>query len=450
MYANRFSIVVLTFLLVLPIGVSALSPVEQAVVDSKNILGVSASGGDSFPILTLQDPLGRRIGQDPKTGELLPEVAGTEFDLGRTAGSVAIVEPISGTYTVTFTGKPEAKGDRLMLEITPFPLPAGQVEGHQLWVMYNGSSYTFSFDYNARSQAISNYSVPLSIVDTESANVGGKAKIYWMHLPDPRIKSYAIYREPHNDKGFRSEKIATVPAGTYSYQTSDTWYEDSKKAPLSDRYFYTVIGVMENGQEGFWFNSAGNYLYVFPRADYEVVTREPLVLRFIDISAGEITARAWDINDDGTIESRDRVFEMPITGKLYGVSLTIDGPFGQSTEFQSIWNLEKESLARRQIREFHDYQKAGAVGWVPSIKLYGELEKILTGSSALVGAKETKTTPATTKIVPDIEKKSEITLAGNQATQTEDVASSTAPKAKKSWPKRFFGWIGGFLGGIFH
>ncbi len=86
----------------------------------------------------------------------------------------------------------------------------------------------------------------------------------------------------------------------------------------------------------------------------------PLLVRFTDLSSGTITSRAWDFQDDGTIDSWEEnpvaLYKKP---GVYSVRLDVTGPDGTESEIKEAYITVKEGTPLPAIARFTQDMRRG-------------------------------------------------------------------------------------------
>ncbi|MCD6296837.1 MAG: carboxypeptidase regulatory-like domain-containing protein, partial [Deltaproteobacteria bacterium] len=202
--------------------------------------------------LCVTDPQGNRAGVDPVSGNPLEDIRGSRVIFGVEGGEVGIDGPAAGTYSVTFFG--DAERD--------FHLDVGYTDNSTTEIRrFRGfcpdtprtSTVSVTLSGTPRITVTPPAMAPTGFkADPYTSGATEHTRLTWNATGEAGVAGYNIYAVAELDPYFA--KIATVAAGTTSYDSTDQWSSESSIQVMT----YAVTAVKSDGSESFFSDLAQN------------------------------------------------------------------------------------------------------------------------------------------------------------------------------------------------
>lgn len=202
--------------------------------------------------ICVTDPQGNRAGVDPVSGNPLEDIQGSRVIFGVEGGEVGIDGPVAGTYSLTVFG--EAERD--------FHLDVGYMDDNTTEILrFRGfcpnTPCTFTISVTPSGTPRITITPPAGAptgfnVDPYTSGATEYTRLTWNATGEAGVTGYNIYSVAELDPYFA--KVATVTAGTTSYDSVDQWSSDSSTQVMT----YAVTAVKSDGIESFFSDLAQN------------------------------------------------------------------------------------------------------------------------------------------------------------------------------------------------
>jgi pimeloyl-ACP methyl ester carboxylesterase len=183
-----------------------------------------------------------------KGGSLTNNISGGAVNFAGGAGSVAIENPVDGTYTVTITG---TDPEDFTLAIGYSSASNNVNLSHRGYI--HGTPIVFTFTINTALPSLTINHTPLPPTGLQAnpvASGGLKTRLTWTASTSPDVTGYNIYRK-YVDEPYL-QQIGSVTDTTFN--TNDPWASDTSIITS----VYAVSAVKANGTESFLSEFAEN------------------------------------------------------------------------------------------------------------------------------------------------------------------------------------------------
>jgi len=197
----------------------------------------------------LVNPSGLGLGINIATGLAEESIVNGSFGLKPDRGSLAVQEPVDGTYTLYIQGFYEENFD---LTISYMDSLTSKVIKSKGFNHANTFSFTFSLDSASDDKITVNHSpTPPTGLQADAVNNGGlKTRLTWTVSSEQNVTGYNIYSK-YDDEPYFSQLGST--AGN-TFDTNHPWAES---ASVKTR-IYAVAAVKAGGAESFLSNMVDN------------------------------------------------------------------------------------------------------------------------------------------------------------------------------------------------
>jgi len=202
--------------------------------------------------ICITDPQGNRAGADPASGSPLEDIQGSRVIFGVEGGEIGIDGPVAETYNLTVFG--EAHRD--------FHLDVGYKDDNTTEILKfrgfcSGTPLTLTVSVRPsatpRITVIPPAEVPTGFkADPYTSGATEYTRLSWNAAGEEGVAGYNIYSVAELDPYFAN--VATVAAGTTSYDSFDQWSSDFSTPVMT----YAVTAVKNDGSESFFSDPAQN------------------------------------------------------------------------------------------------------------------------------------------------------------------------------------------------
>lgn len=319
-----------------PEGTLALTTQEPVAILTVNVYGRTQ--------LHLMDPNGLVTGIDLVSGVASENIPESLLNVDHDSTGIRIFDPTNGDYTLSLTAFPDE-----VFSVEVSYADANGIQSARTSGIYHSGviSVDVTIDSTAlppppviglqptrKSQRPGRVAVASALTvqgpidpptNIRTSNVNGLARIEWDASSDPAATGYNVYGRPDDQPKFT---LLGSTSGTF-FDTNHAWVSQGVGALWN----YFVVAAAGDGTESLFNTVVENRSPLIARMFAKVTTgTEPLTVNFMDASAGEVTAWAWDFESDGVIDSSEQnpIHQFTAPGS-YTVSLTVGGPEGTDT-----------------------------------------------------------------------------------------------------------------------
>jgi pimeloyl-ACP methyl ester carboxylesterase len=237
---------------------------ESVQAQSMKTLTAAAVGADDTTVPTLSfsvtgavricvtGPQGNRAGVDPVSGNPLEDIQGSRVIFGVEGGEVGIDGPVAGTYNLIVFG--EAQRD--------FHLDIGYTDDDTTEIRrFRGfcpdTPCTFTISVAPSGTPRITVTLPVEAptgfkADPYTSGATEYTRLTWNATGEAGVTGYNIYSVAELDPYFA--RVATVAAGTTSYDSVDQWSSESSTQVMT----YAVTAVKSDGSESLFSDLAQN------------------------------------------------------------------------------------------------------------------------------------------------------------------------------------------------
>ena len=224
---------------------SKASSYDVQQLNDENISNLSISSiGDIRVLVT--NPNGKSTGIDPQTEAPIEDIPNSVCTFRSESGGIHIENPIDGTYTITYFG---ASAQDYQINIAYQDEEDTQIKRLHGFCPPTQESFILNLDPSSTPQIeiIPAVQAPAELqADPYLCNESECTQLTWSENNETEVGGYNVYsigeREPYFNR------VATVGAGTTTYQTDDLWSSNSSVQIMS----YAVTAETNDGSESFF------------------------------------------------------------------------------------------------------------------------------------------------------------------------------------------------------
>jgi len=196
--------------------------------------------------VAVTDPQSRQTGIDPDTGNPVKLIPDSKFSFGTEGGGVGIEDPAGGSYQVTFFG--EGQRD-FYLNIGYMEEDATETQRFRGFCPDTPRTFTVAVAPSGtpRISVTPPAIAPTGLkADPYASGATEYARLTWNVAGETGVTGYNVYSVAELKPYF--SKVASVAAGTTSYDSNDKWSSESSTQVMS----YAVTAVKSDDTESFF------------------------------------------------------------------------------------------------------------------------------------------------------------------------------------------------------
>ena len=278
-------------------------------------LSVSLTGRVQ-PYLLAPGGLGTGVRADD--GEFEQNIPGSAVAIAAGSAGISVEDPIDGIYELSLTALPE--------EVFRVEMGYGTATTTELenWNgIYHAGVSLLSIVLDSSSSPVLDVVGPLDPpTHVRGERAAGMTRIRWDASSDPLETGYNVYGRPEDQPKYTLLGTTT----STMFLTNHPWVSQD----VGTEWQYFVVSKVADGTESLFREFAQNSSPLVANFSVDVTTGGwPLAVTFTDNSLGEVTAREWDFDGDGIVDSMaaEPTFVYTAAG-TYTVTLIVGGPEG--------------------------------------------------------------------------------------------------------------------------